>query len=123
MAKDASSSKSPPSLVIVLPREHRESPFDLTDKEWFATRVLVFGAKSVIDARLRPDGYNLVWNVGTDAGQEAAHVHLHMIPRFADEPHAGSGPLWMLKQASESPPRSNRTGARARHRLTAAGGV
>lgn len=55
-------------------------------------------AKVALDERLSPDGYNLVWNVMPDAGQEVAHVHLHLIPRFHDEPYAGRGARWLLKQ-------------------------
>lgn len=56
-----------------------ESPFELTDDEWAATRVALHEAKRVLDPRLRPDGYNLLWNVAADAGQVVAHVHLHVI--------------------------------------------
>lgn len=55
-------------------------------------------AKALLDERLNPDGYNLIWNVGPIAGQEVAHVHLHLIPRFHDEPLAGRGARWHLKQ-------------------------
>ncbi|MCY3737300.1 MAG: HIT family protein [Gemmatimonadaceae bacterium] len=41
-----------------------------------------------VDARLNPQGYNLGWNCGAVAGQTVFHAHLHVIPRFAAEPHA-----------------------------------
>ena len=63
-------------------------------------RSMLLQAKSLIDELLRPDGYNLVWNVEPDAGQEVAHVHLHLIPRFHDEPYAGQGARWHLKQSA-----------------------
>lgn len=87
-----------PGAGLVIPRVHRETPFELTAEEWAATRSLLGEAKALIDARLRPDGYTLAWNVGADAGQEVAHVHLHLVPRFADEPYAGRGARWWLKQ-------------------------
>jgi len=87
-----------PGSGLVIPRAHRENPFDLTPEEWLATRSLLAHAKSLVDQRLRPDGYTLLWNVGRDAGQEVAHVHLHLIPRFHDEPYAGKGARWWLKQ-------------------------
>jgi hypothetical protein len=31
-------------------------------------------------------------------GQEVMHAHLHVIPRFADEPYAGRGIRFLLKQ-------------------------
>jgi diadenosine tetraphosphate (Ap4A) HIT family hydrolase len=87
-----------PGAGLIVPTAHRESPFELTAEEWAATRVLLLEAKAAIDQRLRPDGYNLVWNVAPDAGQEVAHVHLHVIPRFHDEPLAGRGARWWLKK-------------------------
>jgi diadenosine tetraphosphate (Ap4A) HIT family hydrolase len=93
-----------PGAGIVCPIAHRESPFELTDDEWAATRVALHEAKRVLDLRLRPDGYNLIWNVAADAGQVVAHVHRHVIPRFHDEPLAGRGARWHLKQSSNRRP-------------------
>ena len=93
-----------PGAGIACPRAHRESPFELTGEEWADTQVLLRQAKAALDERLRPDGYNLVWNVKPDAGQEVAHVHLHLIPRFHDEPYAGRGGRWLLRQAENLRP-------------------
>lgn len=93
-----------PGSGIVIPKTHRETPFELTPDEWSDTRVLLTGAKAVIDERFRPDGYNLIWNVGTDGGQEVAHVHLHLIPRFHDEPLAGKGARAHLKDPTNRRP-------------------
>jgi histidine triad (HIT) family protein len=87
-----------PGAGIICPRAHRESPFDLTPEEWADTQVILLQARSVLEKRHHPDGYNLIWNVLPDAGQEVAHVHLHLIPRFHDEPLAGRGARWHLKQ-------------------------
>jgi diadenosine tetraphosphate (Ap4A) HIT family hydrolase len=77
---------------------------ELTAEEWADTQVLLRQAKSALDERLRPDGYNLVWNVKPDAGQEVAHIRLHLIPWFHDEPYAGRGARWLLKQAENLRP-------------------
>jgi diadenosine tetraphosphate (Ap4A) HIT family hydrolase len=66
-------------------RAHRPSPFDFTDEEWAATHELLLDAKAAWDERLAPDGYMLVWNCSPDVG----HAHLHVVPRFDDEPLAG----------------------------------
>jgi len=87
-----------PGSGIIVPREHRQSPFELTETEWTCTRMLLLQARRETDRRLSPDGYNLGWNFGSAAGQQVAHVHLHVIPRFADELHAGRGIRWWLKQ-------------------------
>jgi len=54
--------------------------------------------KQYIDAKYNPDGYNLGWNVGKVAGQEVEYAHLHIIPRYKDEPYAGKGIRYWLKQ-------------------------
>jgi histidine triad (HIT) family protein len=45
----------------------------------------------LMDAELSPDGYNVGWNCGRVGGQEVFHAHLHVIPRFRQEPLAGQG--------------------------------
>jgi len=42
------------------------------------------------DANYQPDGYNVGRNGGAAAGQEIRHAHLHVIPRFKDEPYAAA---------------------------------
>jgi diadenosine tetraphosphate (Ap4A) HIT family hydrolase len=32
----------------------------------------------------RPDGFNVGFNAGSHAGQTVMHMHLHVIPRYAD---------------------------------------
>ena len=93
-----------PGGGIICPRAHRETPFDLTPEEWAETQDLLRRAKAMLDERLRPDGYNLIWNVMPEAGQEVAHVHRHLIPRFHDEPFAGQGARWHLKQTENRRP-------------------
>jgi histidine triad (HIT) family protein len=36
--------------------------------------------------RLAADGLNLLSSAGPVAGQEVHHLHIHLIPRYADEP-------------------------------------
>lgn len=83
---------------IIVPRQHRTSPFELTAEEITATFELLRIAKFEIDSSMSPDGYNIGWNCGKIAGQEVFHTHLHVIPRFRDEPLAGKGIRYWLKQ-------------------------
>lgn len=87
-----------PGAGVICPIQHRESPFALSREEWLDTQSLLALARQALDSRLQPDGYNLIWNVQPDGGQEMAHAHLHLIPRFHDEPYAGRGGRWLLKQ-------------------------
>lgn len=80
-----------PGCGVIVPIAHRTTPFDFSDEEWAATHELLLAAKAAQDERLAPDGYTLVWNCAAAGGQEALHAHLHVIPRFDDEPLAGEG--------------------------------
>jgi histidine triad (HIT) family protein len=83
---------------VIIPKSEVSSPFDLTDKEWSDSRELLLKVKKYIDETYKPDGYNIGWNVGAVAGQSVAHAHMHIIPRYADEPLAGKGIRSWFKQ-------------------------
>lgn len=87
-----------PGSGLIVPLEPRGTPFDLTPEEWAATGTLLREAKALLDERWQPDGYTVGWNVHPVGGQEIPQVHLHVIPRFADEPLAGRGLRYHLKQ-------------------------
>ncbi len=83
---------------IIIPKAHRQTVFDLTPAEWEATYELLQLARRHMEESIRPDGFNVGWNCGEVAGQAIAHAHLHVIPRFADEPYAGRGIRSWLKR-------------------------
>ncbi|OAB39768.1 HIT family protein [Paenibacillus glacialis] len=74
---------------LIVPRLHRVNVFELTDKEWHDTFTLVKQVKEHLDELHNPDGYNLQWNTDGAAGQHLFHSHLHIIPRFKNEPLVG----------------------------------
>lgn len=76
-----------PGCGVIVPIAHRASPFDFSDEEWAATHQLLLKAKAAQDERRAPDGYTLVWNCAPEIG----HAHLHVLPRFDDEPLADAG--------------------------------
>jgi histidine triad (HIT) family protein len=72
--------------LLVIPREHstdlRESaPEDLTAATLLAQSMV----GRVID-RLGADGANLLSCIGAVAWQSVFHTHLHVIPRYKDDP-------------------------------------
>lgn len=83
---------------LIVPKEHRETVFDLSKEEWDATFVLLQEVKRYLDIKYKPEGYNIGWNVGNVGGQEIFHAHLHVIPRYKDEPLSGKGIRYWLKQ-------------------------
>ena len=82
---------------VIIPVAHRETVFDLTVSEVAATFRLLRKVKVRMDAEFSPDGYNVGWNCGRVGGQEVFHAHLHVIPRFRQEPLAGEGIRYTLK--------------------------
>lgn len=92
---------------FIIPRVHRTDLFALSPEEWAASYELLARVRREIDQALAPDGYNVGWNCGTVAGQEVLHSHMHVIPRFRDEPLAGLGIRYWLKQEA------NRRGRRS----------
>ena len=82
---------------VIIPIVHRATPFDLTVEEWNATYALLQDVKNYLDEMYQPQGYNLGWNCGEIGGQHIFHSHLHVLPRYADEPLAGKGIRYMFK--------------------------
>jgi diadenosine tetraphosphate (Ap4A) HIT family hydrolase len=72
-----------PGSGAIVPIVHRTTVFDLTPEEWSDTRELLIRARAALHDIFAPDGYLLGWN---DFG--GLHPHLHVIPRFDDEPLA-----------------------------------
>ncbi|WFG38524.1 HIT domain-containing protein [Candidatus Lucifugimonas marina] len=100
-------STNDPTLVesgMILPKAHRETVFDLTEEEWAESFTFLAKVKTYLDEKYRPDGYNVGWNVGETDGMSIAHSHMHVIPRFDDEPLAGKGMRNQLKQPENRRP-------------------
>jgi histidine triad (HIT) family protein len=70
-----------PGSGAIVPIGHRTSVFELTPAEWAETRDLLLQATTALNDLLAPDGYLLGWNQGG-----VLHPHMHVIPRFDDEP-------------------------------------
>jgi diadenosine tetraphosphate (Ap4A) HIT family hydrolase len=71
--------------TLIIPRRHVKSFFELTEDEVVAVHQLLRRMKDRLDETLKPGGYNLGVNVGAVAGQTVAHVHVHLIPRYAGD--------------------------------------
>ncbi len=77
--------------TLVIPREHIpdlwhvKSPLDALLME------AVTQVGQAILAGLEPDGMNLITSAGDAAEQTVFHVHLHLVPRWADD---GFSKIW-----------------------------
>ena len=68
--------------TLVIPKRLVATWFEATREEQLALLELVDEVKRQLDAKLRPDGYNVGFNAGLAAGQTVMHLHVHVIPRF-----------------------------------------
>ena len=89
---------------MVIPKAHRETPFDMTDAEWLSTRRLLAEMRALLADEFRPDGWNVGWNVEPSGGQTVRHAHCHLVARYDDEPYAGRGIRWWIKQKENARP-------------------
>ena len=89
--------------VLVVPRRHMASFFEMTPQEQAAVLALLNEAQRAIQAEHGPDGYNIGVNVGKAAGQARMHVHVHLIPRYAgDVPNPRGGIRCVLAEKRET---------------------
>jgi diadenosine tetraphosphate (Ap4A) HIT family hydrolase len=68
--------------VLVIPRRHVASFFDMTSAEKACVLALLDRAQAHIEREFSPQGYNIGVNVGRAGGQSRMHVHVHLIPRY-----------------------------------------
>ena len=71
-----------PGHVLVLPRRHVETIWDLDEAEYDRCFRLVREVQPILAIRYGPDGFNVGTNCGEAAGQSVWHAHIHVIPRY-----------------------------------------
>ena len=71
--------------LLVVPKRHVASFFDMTAAEQSAVLALLAEAQRSVEKAHAPDGYNIGVNVGKAGGQSRMHVHVHLIPRYAGD--------------------------------------
>jgi histidine triad (HIT) family protein len=72
--------------VLVIPRAHSEDLLGIDPDDLRAVAVASQRQASRAKERLRADGVNLVNSCGAVAWQTVFHFHMHVIPRYADDP-------------------------------------
>ena len=71
--------------ALILPKEHYANLYEV-DEETLTKAIKL--AKRIVEHETKVlgcDGYNLLQNNGTAAGQTVYHFHIHMIPRYEGE--------------------------------------
>jgi diadenosine tetraphosphate (Ap4A) HIT family hydrolase len=83
--------------MLVVPKRHVASLFDLPDEEQVALWRLVALIRTRLVTELRPDGFTVGVNDGPAAGQTVPHAHVHVIPRRAgDVADPRGGVRWVI---------------------------
>ena len=74
-----------PGHTLVVPRRHVDSLLDGEPAMAEIGPCVDATARLLVD-RLDADGLNVVSSAGAAAGQEVFHLHVHLLPRYADAP-------------------------------------
>lgn len=82
-----------PAFCRVVLQRHAREMTDLSDAERTELMRIVFAVEAVQRALLSPEKINLA-----SFGNMVAHLHWHVIPRFATDPHYPN-PVWGTKTA------------------------
>ena len=72
--------------VLVLPRSHAPDLFHIPAEDLTAVTLLGQEMARRARERLGAEGVNLIQSNGRIAWQSVFHLHLHVIPRYADDP-------------------------------------
>jgi histidine triad (HIT) family protein len=70
--------------VLVVPRVHAPTLLDLDDGAVADLFLAVKAVQARVQRALQPLGMNVGWNHGRAAGQHVHHLHVHVMPRFAE---------------------------------------
>lgn len=69
--------------VMVSPVRHVKSIEYLSEAEIRDLMAMVIKVKKILDKELRPDGYNIGFNIGKASGAGFdKHIHIHIVPRW-----------------------------------------
>jgi ATP adenylyltransferase len=72
--------------LMVAPYRHEREFGELSSEEALELHRLAATAIGALADALRPQGFNLGWNLGRIAGAGVVdHVHLHVVPRWAGD--------------------------------------
>ena len=72
--------------ALVVPREHASDLMDISDEDLERTTLAARRLAKRIDEVLEPDGFNLINACRPAAWQTVFHFHIHVIPRYDDDP-------------------------------------
>jgi histidine triad (HIT) family protein len=75
-----------PGHALVVPRSHSADLIEVSDEDLERTTVAARRLAKRMRAVLEPAGFNILNSCGSAAWQTIYHFHLHVIPRYEDDP-------------------------------------
>ena len=72
--------------ALVVPRTHAADLFEISDEDLEHTIVAARRLARRMRATLSPGGFNVLNSCGSVAWQTIFHFHLHVVPRYEDDP-------------------------------------
>jgi histidine triad (HIT) family protein len=72
--------------ALVVPRQHAADLLEVSDEDLEHTMSAARRLTGRIDEVLNPDGFNILNSCRSAAWQTVFHFHLHVIPRYDDDP-------------------------------------
>lgn len=74
-----------PGHTIIIPKQHAENILDLPDASVGSVFLTVKRVSAILNKALNPDGFTIGINHGEVSGQAVDHLHIHVMPRYADD--------------------------------------
>ncbi|MBM5805815.1 MAG: HIT domain-containing protein [Candidatus Verstraetearchaeota archaeon] len=71
--------------LMIAPYRHIISFEELRDEEWTAMLKLLQDTTAVLNKLMRPEGFNVGFNIGRASGAGFEHLHLHVVPRWSGD--------------------------------------
>lgn len=74
-----------PGHVVLFPKDHIHSILDMPEGRIGSFFLSVQRVAGLLKEKIAPEGFTIGINHGEAAGQEIAHLHIHVIPRWKND--------------------------------------
>ena len=71
--------------ALIIPKDHYASIYEIPEEMVASAFILAKKMATMMTEKLGCDGFNILQNNGTTAGQTVFHFHVHLIPRYLDD--------------------------------------
>lgn len=73
--------------TLVIPKKHHKNLLDMPEATWLDMMKTVHALAPIVKKAMGAEGINIAMNNEAAANQAVFHAHVHIIPRFAGDPH------------------------------------